>query len=140
MMEVTAKNVQASDLAGIRQAALDYLQGWYEADAERMRRSLHPELAKRAILRDPQTGETRFHHLGQPQMVAKTREGGGTDTPADKRYYEVTILDVYDGIACARAESYEYVDYLQLARCEGRWVIVNALWTDNRAVSKRDDT
>ena len=124
---------QADDLEAIRQAALDYLKGWYEGDARRMQRSLHPELAKRAILRDSQTGGQRFHHLSQQQMVDKTQQGGGTDTPPEKRYYNVTILDVYDGIACVKAESYEYVEYLNLARSERTWVIVNVLWTDNLA-------
>lgn len=124
---------QTGDLAAIRQAALDYAQGWYEGDAERMRRSLHPELAKRTILRDRHTGAPRFHHLSHEQMVDKTLQGGGSDTPTDKRFYDVTILDVYDAMACARAESYEYVDYLHLARSDGRWVIVNVLWTYRRA-------
>src|SRR5690242_18620326 len=31
----------------IRRTALDYIDGWYTGDAERMRRSLHPDLAKR---------------------------------------------------------------------------------------------
>lgn len=132
MAAQSAEEQRAGDMAAIRQAALDYLQGWYEGDAERMRRSLHPELGKRAILRDPHTGEQRFHHLSQQEMVDKTQRGGGTDVPVDKRYFDVTILDAYDEIACAKAESYEYVDYLHLARCDGRWVIVNVLWTDNR--------
>ncbi len=131
--QLTTNGQDAGDLAAIRQAAMDYLQGWYEGDAERIRRCLHPELAKRAILRDAETGESRFHHLGQEQMVVKTQQGGGTDTPSDKRYYDVSVLDTYGDIACARAESYEYIDYLQLARCEGQWMIVNALWTLNRA-------
>lgn len=120
-----------NDLAAIRQAALDYMQGWYEGDAERMRRSLHPELAKRAILRDIQSGEQRFYSLSCEQMVEKTRQGGGTDTPSDKRYYDVSVLDVYGDIASVRANSYDYVDYLHLARSEGRWVIVNVLWASN---------
>jgi hypothetical protein len=98
-----------------------------------MRRSLHPELAKRAILRDPRTGEERFHHLSQQQMVAKTAQGGGRDdAPADKRYYAVTVLDIYGDIACAMAESYAYLDFLQLARSQDKWLIVNVLWTENR--------
>jgi hypothetical protein len=64
-------------------------------------------------------------------MVEKTRQGGGTDAPSDKRYYDVSVLDVYGDIASVRANSYDYVDYLHLARSEGRWVIVNALWADN---------
>lgn len=133
MTHQTPGEQQADDLVAIRQAALDYLQGWYEGNAMRMRRSLHPELAKRAILHTPQTGEQRFHHLSQQQMVDKTEQGGGTDTPPDRRYYDVTILDVYNGIACVKAESYEYVEYLSLARSEETWVIVNVLWTDNHA-------
>jgi hypothetical protein len=121
---------QAGDRAAIRQAALDYAQGWYEADAERMRRCLHPELAKRAILRDLEMDEERFSHLGQQQMVAKTEQGGGSeDAPADQRYYNVTVLDVYGDIASARADTTEYVDYLHLARSQGRWLSVNVLWT-----------
>src|SRR5512146_2207936 len=103
-----------NDLAAIRQAALDYMQGWYEGDAERMRRSLHPELAKRAILRDPQSGTERFSHLTKQQMVDKTAQGGGADTPSDQRYYDVSVLDIYGDIASVRAESYEYIDYLHL--------------------------
>lgn len=130
MPQQTGNGPDANDLAAIRQTALDYMQGWYEGDVERMRRCLHPELAKRAILRDAETGDVRFAHLGYEKMVTKTEQGGGTvDVPSDKRYYEVSVLDVYEDIASVRAESYEYVDYLHLARDEGRWLIVNVLWT-----------
>ncbi|HEX3272277.1 MAG TPA: nuclear transport factor 2 family protein [Ktedonobacterales bacterium] len=129
----TTRRQQAEDVEEIHQAALDYAQGWYEGDAERMRPCLHPELAKRAILPDPQTGEERFHHLSQQRMVEKTEQGGGRDdAPADKRYYAVSILDIYGDIATVRADTYEYVDYLHLARSQGRWLIVNVLWTGNR--------
>ena len=42
--QTTASN---ADAAAIRQTALDYIEGWYEGNAERMERALHPELAKR---------------------------------------------------------------------------------------------
>jgi hypothetical protein len=133
MTPQTTQAQQANDLETIRQAALDYAQGWYEGDTERMRRCLHSDLAKRAILRDPQTGAERFSHLSQQRMVEKTEQGGGREeVPAEKRYYVVTVLDIYGDIACARAESYEYLDLLQLARSGGAWVIVNVLWTENR--------
>jgi hypothetical protein len=128
----TTQQQQVDDLTAIRQAALDYAQGWYEGDAERMRRCLHPELVKRTIRRDPQTGEERVYPINQQQMVAKTEQGGGRDdVPADKRYYNVTVLDIYGDIASVRADTTEYVDYLHLARSQDKWLIVNALWTYN---------
>ena len=31
----------------VRSVVLDYLEGWFEGDADRMRRALHPEFVKR---------------------------------------------------------------------------------------------
>src|SRR5262249_46471729 len=47
--KVSAQKANASDevRAAIKQTALDYIEGWYEGDAERMERAVHPELAKR---------------------------------------------------------------------------------------------
>jgi hypothetical protein len=41
--------VSDKDLADIRQAALDYVEGWYEGNVERMERALHDELVKLRI-------------------------------------------------------------------------------------------
>jgi hypothetical protein len=129
MTSQTVQQRQAEDLAAIRQAALDYAQGWYEGDAERMRRCLHPELAKRRILCDPLTGEEGFRHVTRQLLLDLTQQGGGSDEVlADKRTYDVTILDVCDEIASVRADTTEYVDYLHLARSQGRWLIVNVLY------------
>lgn len=45
--------VSAADSAAIKQTALDYIEGWYEGNAERMERALHPDLAKRIGKRLP---------------------------------------------------------------------------------------
>ena len=120
--------VPVDDVEAIRQPALDYVQGWYEGDVERVRRSVHPELAKRRILRDPHTGEEQVRHVSQQLLIDLTQQGGGSEVPVDKRYYDVSILDVSGEIASVRAESYEYVDYLHLALSRGKWVIVNVLY------------
>jgi hypothetical protein len=39
----------AETTAAIRQAAVDYIEGWYTGDADRMERALHPDLAKRRV-------------------------------------------------------------------------------------------
>lgn len=48
-MTVPLKETQReSETEAIRQTALDYIEGWYTGNAERMERSLHPELAKKS--------------------------------------------------------------------------------------------
>jgi hypothetical protein len=33
----------------VRSAVMDYVEGWFEGDAGRMERALHPELVKRCL-------------------------------------------------------------------------------------------
>jgi hypothetical protein len=123
----SAAVVQApDDKAAIRQAATDYLEGWYTADAARMDRALHPDLVKRAIFQTG--GAEKFVNLTKTEMVESTKQGGGKGRPAQTRNIKVDILDVYRGIATVRTECADYVDYLHLAKSDGQWKIVNVLW------------
>ena len=40
--------VDAAANAEVTRTVEDYFLGWYDADSERMRRALHPDLAKRS--------------------------------------------------------------------------------------------
>jgi hypothetical protein len=126
------------DSAAIEKTVLDYIEGWYAADHERMERALHPDLAKRAINVNPKTGRSILSHLTASTMVEYTRGGGGSETPREKQKNVVTILDVHEGIASAKAVSVDYVDYVHLAKWNDRWVIVNVLW--DRAEKPREGT
>ena len=117
----------AADSAGIKQTALDYIEGYYTADAARMERALHPELAKRIVRTNPQ-GQSRLDNMGAMTLVQGTRAGGGKDTPPAEQRKDVTILDIYQNAASAKIDASGWVDYLHLAKWRGRWVIVNVLW------------
>lgn len=117
----------ASDAAAIKQTALDYIEGWYEGNAERMERAVHPELAKR-IVRSNAEGMSRLDQMGAMTLVMGTRRGGGKDTPKEKQEKDVTILDVYENAASVKVVASDWIDYLHVAKFGGRWVIVNVLW------------
>jgi CubicO group peptidase (beta-lactamase class C family) len=116
-----------ADSAGIRNTALDYIEGWYSGDGPRMERALHPDLAKRIVTTDS-TGQSRLSHTGALALVQSTRRGGGSAISPPERRQEVTILDIYGGAASVRIRASSWVDYLHLAKFNGRWVIVNVLW------------
>ena len=117
----------AADSAAIRATALDYIQGWYTGDGTRMERALHPELAKRIVHSDS-LGRFRLDSQSAMTLVQNTRMGGGKDTPQADRRDDVRILDIYQNAAAARVDASYWIDYLQLAKWRGRWVIVNVLW------------
>jgi hypothetical protein len=126
-----AQDTQAqtnADRSAIRQAALDYIEGWYAGDAGRMERALHPELAKRMVQTDRQSGRSQLDHQDATTLVQNTRAGGGKQTPEARRLKEVTILDVYEGAASVKIVASDWIDYLHLARWNGDWKIVNVLW------------
>jgi hypothetical protein len=118
----------AADTSGIRDAAMDYIQGWYEGNAERMQRALHPELAKRIVRTDPKTGRSQFSTMGALTLINSTKMGGGSTAPATHRRTDFRLLDIYENAAVARVDAGDWVDYLQLAKWNGKWAIVNVLW------------
>ncbi len=122
------------DLVAIRQAALDYIEGWYEGNAERMERSLHPDLAKRIVVHDDARGIDRLEPISALGLVIATRKGIGTRVPSDMRRSEVTILDVFGRAASVRVDAADWIDYLHLGKLNGRWLIVNVLWEQEAAV------
>ena len=122
-----AQTQTPSDADLIKQTALDYIEGWYEGNPERMERALHPELAKR-IVRTDERGRSNLGQMGAMTLVGYTRMGGGKDTPKEKQQKDVTVLDIFGNAACAKVIASDWVDYLQLAKWNGRWVIVNVLW------------
>ena len=123
-----ARAQSASDAVAIKQTALDYIEGWYEGNAERMERALHPELAKRIVRTDAKSGRSGLGQMSAMSLVLGTRSGGGKETPKEKQQKDVTILDVFENAASVKVVASDWVDYLHMAKWNGRWVIVNVLW------------
>jgi hypothetical protein len=117
----------AADSAAIRETAMNYMMGWYTGDADRMGRALHPDLAKRIVNTDS-TGASRLSSMGADRLIEGTRRGYGKETPADQRQADALILDIFGNTASVRGTMHSWIDYMHMARWNGKWVIVNVLW------------
>jgi hypothetical protein len=118
-MAVAVTSVVDTERAAIVATALDYFEGWFDGDAERMERALHPELVKR--------GPKRV--VTKEQMVAWTVEGEGkAEDPGPGRQIDVIVVEVHANIASAVVHSDVYREYLHLIQTDDGWKIVNALW------------
>ena len=117
----------AADSAAIRATALDYIEGFYSGDAARMERALHTDLKKRIVQRTPGEAET-LQEMTADQLVQMTAGGGGKQMPDEQKKSDVTILDIYGGMASVKIVAGVWVDYMHIAKVDGEWKIVNVLW------------
>jgi hypothetical protein len=110
--------------AAITATVHDYYEGWFEADATRMGRALHPRLVKRSVHRTPgEVAEATYD-----DMVGATAQGEGTRHGPDRRRFAISINHVHNNIADVHVTGDVYVDYLQMVHVDGHWQILNALW------------
>jgi hypothetical protein len=126
-----------ADTQAITKTALDYGEGWYAGDAERMERALHPDLAKRVVVPDPRSGKGTVDQMSAMSLVQATRGGAGKGTPPDRQRADVTIMEVYGNTAMVKLEMSDWVDFMQMAKLDGRWVIVNVLWEPTPEAKKK---
>lgn len=62
-------------------------------------------------------------------LVLNTRRGGGREeTPVAQQRKDVRILDIFRNTASVRVDASTWIDYMHIAKWNGRWVIVNVLW------------
>src|SRR5215203_2900137 len=87
-----------ADREAIKRTALNYAEGWYEGNAEKMESALSPDLAKR-IVRTNDKGQSGLGQMTAMSLVQGTRTGSGKHTPAAEQQKDVTIFDVLGGAA-----------------------------------------
>jgi hypothetical protein len=119
--------VVVGDEQAIEAAVLDYVEGWFDGDAARMARALHPELAKRCRGLegdDPDALET----LTAEDMITATAEGVGRGEDEADRRIALSIAYLGGGIAAVTCLCHRYVDVLHLIQMPEGWRIVNSAW------------
>ncbi len=116
-------------VAAVTRTVEDYFLGWYDADPDRMRSALHPDLAKRghtASGDDPRV----IRAVTADQMIGWTADGQGRTADPDERRLTIIVDEIHATIATVRVHSARYIEYIHLARTADGWRIVNTLWQE----------
>jgi hypothetical protein len=108
--------------------ALDYSDGGYSGDAARMERAIHPDLNKVFFMRRNPAMGLMAGYSTFSGLVEMTRMNVLNLEP-EKRRTDVAVLESTDDVACVRLKTSQWCDYLQMIKDNGRWKIVNVLWT-----------
>ena len=127
-LSFSANAQSKDDKEAVRQAALDYVESIYEVDAARVERSVHPDLAKRGFFL--KQGETAYMPLTMTytqlvDLAKNYNKNGRVPKDAPK---EVVVYEVSDQTASAKVTASWGIDYLHLAKYDGKWKIINILW------------
>src|SRR5215207_1743662 len=117
-----------ADREGVRAAVLDYVEGIYEVDASRIERSVHPDMAKRGFF--VKKGETAYspHTMTYAQLVELAKNYNKDGHVAKDAPKEVVVYDISDQTASVKLTAVWGIDYMHLAKYDGKWKIINVLW------------
>lgn len=122
-------SAQSNDKDLVYAAVEDYVEALYLVQPERIKKSVHPELMKKGFWKGKDKsaydyeGIMTFDQL--VDLAGKWNAKGWLPKDAIKK---IEIYDVQDQTASAKLTAHWGTDYFQLAKFEGKWMIVNILW------------
>jgi hypothetical protein len=125
--EAIDETIRPEDAAAIRRCLLDYFEGWFDGDAARMDRALHPGLAKHSLGQDRDRSDT-LDLTTRDEMVEATGQGRGRPRDVPDRGIRIEIASVSGDIASVIVHSAVYVEYALVARTGDGWRITSTLW------------
>lgn len=128
----------SADEKAVHAAVLDYVEGVYNVQPERIERSVHKDMRKHGFWKDQQ-GNYREIPMTQPQLVALSKNWNKDGTRAnDQSPKKITIFEVKDKTASAKLVAEWGQDYFHLAKYEDTWMITNVIWQSIPEEDKRN--
>jgi hypothetical protein len=120
---------QTPERDAVRRAALDYLEGFYEGDSTKIVRSVRPDVRKVGYYTSQNSPAYQPDEMPFAAMITYTNNfrKNNRSTPATAPR-EVIVGEVNDQTATAKVVAWWGIDYLHLAKYDGKWMIVNVLW------------
>ena len=124
-----AQQSSTAERDAVRRAALDYLEGFYEGDSAKIVRSVRPDVRKAGYYKGQNATTYTAEEMPYADFLSYVRNfrKNNRTTPASAPR-EVTVGEVNDQTATAKVLAWWGIDYLQLAKYDGKWMIVNVMW------------
>jgi hypothetical protein len=98
----------------VRAVVLDHIESWFDGDAPRMGRALHPEYSA-------------MQKLTAQDMIEATANGQGRGEDAEDRQISIEISYVKGNMARVTCLSHRYLEVLQLIRTPEGWKVLNGI-------------
>jgi hypothetical protein len=110
-------------------AVINYVDALYEVKPELIAESVHPDLHKFGYWKAKDaTDYDEGSSMSYDQLVALAGKWNAKGWLPENAPRHITIFEVLDKTAIAKLEAWWGTDYFQLAKIDGRWMIMNILW------------
>ena len=119
--------IEAQASASYEQAVLDYVEALYEADSARIEKSVHRDLFKLGFERD-KDGAYKPYRMTYQELYDLAGRWNKTGRIPKNSKKEIVVYDVADQTASAKLTAMWGIDYLHLAKFDGKWMITDILW------------
>jgi len=119
-----------SDEDGVHSAVADYLEGLYQAEPDRIERSVSKDLVKYGHWRPSADRDYRSSPMNYDQLYSLA-SGWNTDNKQgidERSPREIVVFDVLDKTASAKLTAHWGIDYFQLEKIDGKWMIRHVIW------------
>ena len=127
---VVQLHAQDTEADKVRAACKDYIEGFYEGDEAKLKRSLSPNLLKFGYWKNKgaegykSEGQMTYDEaLAYARGVKEKQRFPKADAPRG-----IEIYDVGEQIAAAKVTAWWGFDYMLLAKKDGKWMIEQVLW------------
>ena len=118
----------SADRKAVKRAVLDYVEGVYEVKPEYIERSVHKDLAKVGFGRRSADADYRTIPMTQEQLVSLAASYNADGHIAADAPKKVEVFDVLDQTASVKLSASWGIDYMHLAKYDGKWKIIHVLW------------
>jgi hypothetical protein len=125
----TAEPSELTDEEGIRLAVMNYVNSVYQVKPELVDESVHAKLQKVGFVPNQDGDGYREMWMTRDELrelAVHWNQDGSLNAETAKA--EVKILEQLDQIAMVRLDAEWGVDFIQLAKMKGTWMIINVMW------------
>jgi hypothetical protein len=150
------------EIDAVKKTVSNFYEGWYSGDSIKFESALDANYTNSRINEMPVdnssgTNNDVLNNVGnlgsmnndveaeksiikieKREMVKMAKLGGGKNRPKNYVNMKIQVLDIQDNIASIMMVS-DYIDYMQLIKINGKWLILNGLYDVNKEFKKPTD-
>ena len=119
-----------TDAEEVEKVSMSYIEGFYEGNTDKLKNCLDPKLNKFGFWKNKDSGE--YASAGSMSFDAALkyaqRVKDKKNFPKADALKKVEVIDVLDKIAITKVSAWWGIDYMLLAKNEGKWMIRQIVW------------